>query len=882
MVGGGSARVANVNVEKVIFLALFCPLSLAWNVSCSSPTTHTVDNTIAIANASVYADTQLQCSVILSSSNFEALHEEELRTTVDNYAGTIDIDFTKYLLGFIRISFSEKHNLSSFCESYCSSEKFKLLPDTHSFAMSSGFNDPDWLDSLGVPATDYHPMWGQIHCGFDGVWNNPLNQPPSIAVIDTGINYQHQELQGQYNTLINDYPTVKFDLIDNDSLPEDINGHGTYIFGLIGAQANNSIGIVGVASNCQLLPIRVSYNLSASRAQLVEGALLAADLGAKVINYSWASKIPNPLEEEMCRILEEKGVLLVCSAGNEDNDFPWYPAAYGTALSVGSTDALDARVPELCGYGDYIDIAAPGVFLKSCWKDSDDDYVSPGFGNSYATAFVSGAAALLLSEDPTLTPAELRELLVSSGAPTTGFGEHPVPRLDIAAAFDKLNGLSISAPQLGQLTQSSMLELQPLVIGEADWLSASAHGMELARAEDAPASVTIDTTMLPDGAHELVIRAGNATSTVQCSLPVVIDNSGTGLASFGEDFYTGLNLLCSLPSSGCSDDLLARLRQFGPMGWDIGDLRSGGGTQWQLLSGAGFQAATQVSGQSGYGAWSTELLVSRRIDLSSRVQPSLSVSAACNLEQDRDFLRFLATTDNGLSFSQLTFEGPELPAALSGLQEMQQFELDLSPFAGESLHVVVMLESDGAGSGEDTHLPGAWIDNALQREGGQAASANSGFIGLQAWQLLGEAAGVPDLELSLPGATGSDAVHYELDLAPFDNSGSEDIHIESIDTGSNFPASIPLSALGNRIALLRIRPFNGSEAGAIREIPLWIFSQPGDANADGQVNQADLDFIRTRVGMSSDDPDLTVFADSDLDGLITEADAAAVGYHWGE
>ncbi|MCB1186930.1 S8 family serine peptidase [bacterium] len=744
-------------------------------------------------------------------------------------------------------------------------------------------SEPDLISSIGKPAAEHAPQWGHIQIGLPDVWQSTTGDPAiHIAIVDTGVRITHEELSSSVLDPEIHFPTYHLDLDQNDNDVSDGNGHGTYIAGIISSDDSNSIALHGVAPNCLVIPIRIGSNLSVNKELLVEGALLAADLGAKVINYSWASKIPNPLEEEMCRILEEKGVLLVCSAGNEDNDFPWYPAAYGTALSVGSSDALDARVPELCGYGDYIDIAAPGVFLKSCWKDSDDDYVSPGFGNSYATAFVSGAAALLLSEDPTLTPAELRQLLVSSGAPTTGFGEHPVPRLDIAAAFDKLHGLSISAPQLGQLTQSGMLELQPLVIGEADWLSASAHGMELARAGDAPASVTIDTTMLPDGAHELVIRAGNATSTVQCSLPVVIDNSGTGLASFGEDFYTGLNLLCSLPSSGCSDDLLTRLRQFGPMGWDIGDLRSGGGTLWQLLSGAGFQAATQVSGQSGYGAWSTELLVSRRIDLSGRVQPSLSVSAACNLEQDRDFLRFLATTDNGLSFSQLTFEGPELPAALSGLQEMQQYELDLSPFAGESLHVVVMLESDGAGSGEDTHLPGAWIDKALQREGGQAASANSGFIGLQAWQLLGEAAGVPDLQLSLPGATGSDAVHYELDLAPFDNSGSEDIHIESIDTGSSFPASIPLSALGNRIAVLRIIPLKDGNPGAMREIPLWFFSQPGDANADGQVNQADLDFIRTRVGMSSDDPDWTVFADSDLDGLITEADAAAVGYHWGE
>ncbi|MEZ5336864.1 MAG: S8 family serine peptidase [bacterium] len=667
--------------------------------------------------------------------------------------------------------------------------------------------------------------------------------------------------------------------------PNDSNGHGTFIVGLLGSDHSNEISMLGVAPESTIIPLRIGYNLSVSRAKLVEGALLAADLGAKVINYSWASKLPNPLEEEMCRVLEEKGVLLVCSAGNEDSDFPFYPAAYDTALSVGSTDAFDARVEALTCYGPAVDIAAPGVFLKSTWKDSDTDYISPGFGNSYATAFVSGAAALLLSEDPTLTPAELRELLISTGAPTTGFGEHPTPRLDIAAAFDKLNQLAIEAPALTQLSQSGTLLLEPELHGEPEWISVSARGRELDRASGAPWQLEIDLTQLPDGSHSLLLQAGANGKLVSTELPIVVDNSGSGTYPLSEDFDSGLLSFSALELSSYDAELLARLRS--DTGWLPAQLADNGAGGWQFDPAAGFTgsgaARTKGLGPAGYSAWDSDLLISRRIDLTEALAPGLRLRAHWNLEQGADQLRCLATPDNGESITLLRTVGNE-PAEFSGYQpDWQELELDLTDYAGQSLQLLFLLQADAAGTGEEPAFPtGVWLDDCLLLEAGQPAGAQAGAPELTAWQALGPAAGASLLELSLPSISGADRVYYDLDCLPWHDNGPGDLHLQSLDVSAGCPVQLDISACGNRLALLRIRPYMGLVPGAERVIPLWLFNQAGDADGNGQVGQTDLDFIRSRAGQPALSPLYLPFADSDLDGLITEADAAAVGYFWTE
>lgn len=633
-----------------------------------------------------------------------------------------------------------------------------------------------------------------------------------------------------------------------------------------------------------MLPVRVASNLSVSTIKLIEGALLAADLGAKVINYSWGSKLPFPLEEEMCNILEDRGVLLVCSAGNDGDDALYYPAAYPTALSVGATDAFDARVPGLSNYGPAVNIAAPGVFLKSCWKDADDDYIAAGFGTSYAAAFVSGAAGLLWSYRPELSVAEMRELLISTGAPTTGFGEYPTPRLDIAAAFEALQQLKISLPPIATIAQSTQLTLLPTLDGEADWLSATLRGRELARSTQAPWQLELDLTELPFGSHELLLQAGNSAGTVSLSVPIVVDNSVDGVYPMAEDFENGMLALAALDAKSYDEALLSRIKQQPDPEWNTAELQANGAGQWQAGSG-GFQGsqgvALQLGGAPGYGAWETDLLVSRLIDLSTPAAPGLRFRQHRNLQSGKDYLHILATADEGASLTLLQRRSGGA-ASYSGYEpDWQTTELDLSPYAGQSLRLVFLLESDASGSGAEAGVPsGCWIDNVELLENWQAIGPSVGNPSIQAWSLQGQVPGTAPLTLQLPPGSTAERVFYDLDLAPFGIPGGADLHIQSTEALAGFPVTLDIAGLHNTIAILRITPWLGSTPGAMREIPLWLFNDNGDANADGAVNQADHDYISGRLGLSMIDPAWQPFADSDLDGLITEADASAVGYYW--
>lgn len=771
-----------------------------------------------------------------------------------------------------------------------------------SHAMQFIVTEPDMIDSIDSIASDYPAQWGHKIIGCSSAWDETIGSPSiRVGLIDTGVRLTHQELSKNVLDPETNFPSQKLDLHDLDNTVADSDGHGTFIAGLISADETNEIAMMGVAPGCDVIPIRVASNLSVSTMKLIEGALLAAELGARVINYSWASKLPFPLEEEMCNMLEEQGVLLVCSAGNEGDDTPWYPAAYPTALSVGATDAFDARVPELSNYGPAVDIAAPGIFLKSTWHEADDSYIEAGFGTSYAAAFVSGAAALLLSEDPTLTPAEIRELLISSGAPTTGFGEHPTPRLDIAAAFEQLKQPQISLPPLEALVQSGNLQLEPDVSGDPGRLGAGIRGMELDTATAAPWQLELDLTGLPFGEHVLSLRTGQGSPAETLDIPVLVDNDPIGRFPWADDFTSPFCVTAPLDAKSYSAALLAELRQDDPGGWSAQQLMEAGPGEWHWDAGADFSntgaLAIAIDGEPGYGAWETDVLASPLLDLATASQPELLFRTHWNLEEGRDFGHILASTDGGRQFSLLQL-ADATPASLTGYEpDWQELRVDLSPYAGQQLHLFWLLQSDATGSGEEQSAPaGWWIDDIELQESGEPAFARIGDCGLWDWDLLGTVPDRPLVDLHFSGVTKADRVFYDLLPRPFDTGGTPLLHLESTDKENGFLVNLDMSGYGNRMALLRITPWLDGQPGSAREYPLWLFNHKGDADADGQVDTADLDFIRERLGAALHDPDFdylrydvglgpasgyyTPFADSDLDWGITEADAAAVGYFW--
>jgi PKD repeat protein len=292
-------------------------------------------------------------------------------------------------------------------------------------------NDPDYA------AGPLGPEWGhwQINCA--GAWDKTKGSASvMIAVVDTGVRLTHQELSAQVINPQTAFPGATCDLANNDKSIEDTQGHGTFIAGIVCAQMDNNRTLVGVAPQCKVLPIKISNNGTAPSDVLTAGSLLAGQLGAKVVNFSWGGYDDDPNEHAMVDSLTADGVLFVCAAGNDALETDDYPTAYANALSVGATDETDTCT-DFSNWGFGVDVAAPGIHLKSCGCQSDSDYGLDEAGTSFAAPMVAAVGGLLWSYKPTLTEAQVRSALVNTGPLAWDFAL-PILRLDAGAALNSV------------------------------------------------------------------------------------------------------------------------------------------------------------------------------------------------------------------------------------------------------------------------------------------------------------------------------------------------------------------------------------------------------------------------------------------------------------
>jgi subtilisin family serine protease len=237
-----------------------------------------------------------------------------------------------------------------------------------------------------------------------------------VAVVDTGLEYDHPDLAGNIAEL-------GWDFYSDDSDPRDENGHGTHVAGTIGAQGDNAAGVAGVSWNVGLMPIRVlGPTGGGSTATVVNGLAYAVQHGAKIVNASLGGGNWDPLVAST--IEAASGTLFVFAAGNggwdgvgDDNDLSgsprYYPCSYPSPniVCVAATDLADAPA-EFSNYGTTsVDLAAPGVKIGSTYVGGS--YVF-NHGTSMATPHVSGTAALLLARAPAATVAEVRAALLGS------------------------------------------------------------------------------------------------------------------------------------------------------------------------------------------------------------------------------------------------------------------------------------------------------------------------------------------------------------------------------------------------------------------------------------------------------------------------------------
>lgn len=209
-------------------------------------------------------------------------------------------------------------------------------------------------------------------------------EPILVAILDTGVDKHHEDLRDKVIAEVN----------FSDSLSsDDLNGHGTFIAGIIAASTNNEMGIAGISPNCLLLNVKIADDKGYCKSSdVARGIMWATDHGAKVINVSIEFNAGSHRLEEAINYAWEKGALVLSAASNQTTA-PVYPACYESCIAVVATDKHGNEIP-LTGYGDWVDVAAPGLVVFSTLPNDRYGYSS---GTSFAVAHVSGLASLLFS-----------------------------------------------------------------------------------------------------------------------------------------------------------------------------------------------------------------------------------------------------------------------------------------------------------------------------------------------------------------------------------------------------------------------------------------------------------------------------------------------------
>lgn len=268
-----------------------------------------------------------------------------------------------------------------------------------------------------------------------------------VAIVDTGSDLVHPELQGRFwknpdeipgngvdddhNGFVDDTLgyDVSGDVIDflnpiEDNDPTDEHGHGTHIAGIVAANADGH-GIVGIAPWAEIMPVKIRPN--ATTVVGAAGIMYAVNAGAQVINISWGTPFESTILREAIDFARHNGVLVCIAPGNTGDNTRYFPAAYDSTFVVAAGNS-DGYQTDFSTYGAHIDIVAPGLDILSLRAAGTDMYGEypiwePGVriidslyylsdGTSMAAPMVVGAAALLLSFRPDLSLSELEEVLL--------------------------------------------------------------------------------------------------------------------------------------------------------------------------------------------------------------------------------------------------------------------------------------------------------------------------------------------------------------------------------------------------------------------------------------------------------------------------------------
>ncbi|MBF8304774.1 MAG: peptidase and subtilisin kexin sedolisin [Dehalococcoidia bacterium] len=260
-------------------------------------------------------------------------------------------------------------------------------------------------------------QWGMTKIQAPDAWNLTTGSSSvRIAILDTGIDQNHEDLTPKIVSNRN---------FTSSRTVDDRYGHGTHVAGIAAASTNNSKGVAGAGYNTSLMNVKVlGDNGSGNYSWIASGITWAANNGAKVINMSLGGGSSSSSLETAINYAWSKGVVVVAAAGNSNTSSPSYPGYYSNVIAVAATDRNDVKA-SFSNYGSWVDIAAPGVDIYSTLPNHNNRIGLKNYGylsgTSMATPFVAGVAALVAARYPAWTNNDIRNRLLASTDPTTGF-----------------------------------------------------------------------------------------------------------------------------------------------------------------------------------------------------------------------------------------------------------------------------------------------------------------------------------------------------------------------------------------------------------------------------------------------------------------------------
>ncbi|MFC1711478.1 S8 family peptidase [Patescibacteria group bacterium] len=298
------------------------------------------------------------------------------------------------------------------------------IPNDSYFTNQWGFNNTgqECCNTAGDICTT-----GTVDADIDApeAWNISIgNNAVLVAILDSGIDQDHEDLQAKIISNIN---------FTDSSTYDDIYGHGTHVSGIAAAMTNNNLGVAGMAHQANLMNVKVLNDVGyGAYSWIADGIIWATNNGAKVINMSLGGNRKSDTLKIAVDYAWDNGVLLVAAAGNSGNPSKTYPGYYENCIAVAATDNHDNKA-SFSSYGSWVDVAAPGENVYSTFpnhpfylqtqygRSNNYDF---GNGTSMSSPFVAGIAVLVWNTDLGLDNQEVRNKIEQEADPITGTGSY--------------------------------------------------------------------------------------------------------------------------------------------------------------------------------------------------------------------------------------------------------------------------------------------------------------------------------------------------------------------------------------------------------------------------------------------------------------------------